>query len=444
MVSTQDDAPAISIIASPDARPMELKESTMTMTRQSSVIATDAETITMPVKAGKGSRRQSFLVGEEVYLRTFRVGDHKYATSWRHSIFPKSSALVKQWIREDLPKEGKNQRGHLAIVRKADDVIVGSAICEYDDVGCWMSLHVDPLYGDTGLRWKAEALRLLAEWNVDEKHNPVAHVEVPATETIVIEAAQAFGMRESARFREMFLIDGQRVDKVVFEYLNKGWVQTLGDPRDIPLERAGSGQPRPVPPKVTLDGDPPKNAMLVGERIYLRPEEKEDAGKIAEWARKETESFWDIGRHLVSSVVQASWSDDHQEGDKPSWVWFAVCLRENDEPIGAVGLIDVDYVNLFAETGSYFHRPDYRGSGYGSEAKQLLLEYGFNVLGLHMVQSWVYFPNTRSAAALRKQGYKEAGQINWLYSHKGRFDNFVVFDMLADEWRAMPRKELEL
>jgi RimJ/RimL family protein N-acetyltransferase len=58
-----------------------------------------------------------------------------------------------------------------------------------------------------------------------------------------------------------------------------------------------------------------------------------------------------------------------------------------------------------------------------------------------MIQSWVYFPNTRSAAALRKQGYTEAGQINWLYSHKGRFDNFVVFDMLADEWRAMPRAE---
>lgn len=411
----------------------------MTMTKQPSVMTTGAEPITTTEKSGKGSRRQTFLVGEEVYLRTFRVGDHKNVTSWRNSIFPKSSSLIKAWIKEDLPKEGKNQRGHLAIVRKTDDVIVGSAMCEYVDVGSWITLHVDPLYGDTGLRWKAEALRLLAEWDVDEKHKPVTHVELPATETIVIEAAQAFGMRECARFREMLLINGERVDKVVFEYLNKGWLQTLGDPKNIPLERTGSGQPRPVPPNVTLDGDPPKNAMLVGKRIYLRPEEKEDAKKIAEWMRRETESFWRIGRHLVSSVMQASWSESHQEKNKPNLIWFAVCLRENDEPIGEVGLIDVDYVNLFAETGSYFHRPDYRGSGYGSEAKQLLLEYAFDVLGLHMVQSWVSFPNTRSAAAVRKQGYTEVGQINWLYSHNGRFDNFVVFDMLADEWRAMPR-----
>lgn len=390
---------------------------------------------------GTGFKRQTFLVGDEVYLRTFRVGDHKNATSWRNSVFPKSTALMKAWIQEDLPKEGKNNRGHMAIVRKSDDVIVGSAVCEYDDVGTLITPHVDPLYGDAGLRWKAEAIRLLAEWIVDERHRPIAHVDLPATESVVIEAITAFGMRESARFRQMLLVDGQRVDKVVFEYLNKGWVKTLGDPSEMPLERTGSGQPRPVPPKVTLEGDPPKNAMLVGKRIYLRPEEKADAKKVAEWTRKETESFWDIGRHLPSSVLLANWMESHQEEDKPNWVWFSVCLRENDEPIGAVGLIDVDYVNLFAETGSYFHRPDYRGSGYGSEAKQLLLEYAFDILGLHMIQSWVYFPNTRSAAALRKQGYREAGQINWLYSHQGRFDNFVVFDMLADEWRAMPRAE---
>jgi RimJ/RimL family protein N-acetyltransferase len=73
----------------------------------------------------------------------------------------------------------------------------------------------------------------------------------------------------------------------------------------------------------------------------------------------------------------------------------------------------------------------------------LLLEYAFERLGLHMVQSWVYFQNTRSAAALRKQGYREAGRINWLYPNKGTLDNFVLFDLLAEEWRAMPRKEWE-
>ncbi len=393
------------------------------------------------VREGTGSRKQTFLVGDEVYLRPFKVGDHKNATSWRKSVFPKATSLVKQWIKEDLPKASKNNTGFMAIVRKRDDVVVGSATVDNDDIATELDLHVDPLYGEAGLRWKGEAACLLAGWLVDERHRPVTHLTLPSSEQAVIDIVTAFGFRESARLRQMRQQDGQRYDRVWFEYLDKKWMETLGDPADTPLERTGTGEPRPVPPKVTLEGDPPKNAFLVGERVYLRPEEKADAKVITEWARKETEAFWDIGRHMPNSVSLAAWTDSHQEPDKPGWVWFSVCLRETDEVIGAVGLIDVDYVNLIAETGSFFHRPDYRGSGYGSEAKHLLLEYAFEILGLHMVQSWVYFPNTRSAAALRKQGYREAGQINWVYPFEGGFGNFVVFDLLADEWRAMPRQK---
>lgn len=390
---------------------------------------------------GTGHLGQTFLVGEEVYLRPFEVGDEKYATSWRNSIFPKSTALAKKWIEEELPKAGKNKQSYYAIVRKSDDVIVGMIQTINQDTVVELIARVDPLYGDQGLRWKAEAITLCAGWGVDERHMPCVGVEIPATESVVSDALKAFGMRETARWREMFLVNGERVDCVLYQYHNKGWIETLGDPMETPLERTGTGEPRPVPPPVTLEGDPPKNAIMVGKRVYLRPEEKSDAKLIAEWARKEEETFFDIGRHLPTEVLHGHWTQQTQEGDNPGWVWFAVCLRETDEFIGAVGLINVDYVNLYAETGSFFHRPDYRGGGYGSEAKQLLLEYAFETLGLHMVESWVYFANTRSAAALRKQGYKEAGRVTWLYPYEGNFGNMVVFDLLAEEWRAMPRKE---
>jgi RimJ/RimL family protein N-acetyltransferase len=390
---------------------------------------------------GSGHQGQTFLVGEEIYLRTFEIGDETNAASWRNSVFPKSAELMKKWIEEELPKAGKNKQSYYAIVRKADDVVVGSVRAGNYDTIVEMEAHVDPLYGMTGQRWKAEAITLCAEWAVDERHLPSLNTEIPASETVVVEALQAFGMRECARWREMFLVDGQRVDNLMFSYHNKGWMQTLGDPMETPLERTGTGQPRPVPPKVSLDGDPPKNAILVGKRVYLRPEEKADAKIVAEWARKEQETFFDIGRHLPTQVLHEHWTQKMQDDDHPDWIWFAVCLRENDEVIGAVGLIGVDYVHMYAETGSFFHRTDLRGSGYGSEAKHLLLEYAFDILGLHMVESWVYFPNTRSAAALRKQGYTEAGRVTWLYPHEGNLGNMVVFDLLAGEWRAMPRGE---
>jgi RimJ/RimL family protein N-acetyltransferase len=51
----------------------------------------------------------------------------------------------------------------------------------------------------------------------------------------------------------------------------------------------------------------------------------------------------------------------------------------------------------------------------------------------------VLFSNTRSAAALRKQGYRDAGRITWTHPVDGIFGNVAFFDLLASEWRELPR-----
>jgi RimJ/RimL family protein N-acetyltransferase len=194
-----------------------------------------------------------------------------------------------------------------------------------------------------------------------------------------------------------------------------------------------------VPAPVTLDGDPPANAVRVGDRVYLRPLTKDDAPVLALWTRRETETFWDAGRFVYSAPGYQHWTEDNQKADPATHVRFAVCLRENDEIIGSLGIAGIDFVHGFAESESEINRPEYRGGGYGSEAKHLLFDYAFNTLNLHSLQSNVIFPNTRSAAALRKQGYKEAGRGHWIFPSFGKFESFVCFDLLASDWRQMPR-----
>jgi ribosomal-protein-alanine N-acetyltransferase len=250
---------------------------------------------------------------------------------------------------------------------------------------------------------------------------------------------ESIGARRTARFREMYLLDGARQDQVVIEYLNTQWLARLGDPNAAELERTGTGEPRPVPAKVVLDGDPPLNAVMVGQRVYLRPFEEKDGAILARMTREEPETFFDTGRRLYSAAGISTWHDNLQKKDPPEWLRFAVCLRENDEVIGGVGIDGIHRVHGFAESESELLNAAYRGKGYGTEAKHLLLEYAFDRLGLHSLQSYVLWENTRSAAALRKQGYKEAGRINWGYAWRGRFGSIVVFDLLAAEWRALPR-----
>ncbi len=388
---------------------------------------------------GTGHQGQTFLVGGEVYLRSVDTGDAALGMSWMQTLFPRSTDRVETWIKENMVKD--RDAPWYAIVRKTDDRVVGSIMVNRWGVETWLDARVDELFGDRALRWKGEALTLIVPWLGAERGRPSVKIELPADETSVIEAIQAIGMRKCARMREMLDRDGERVDRLSFACFNKAWLEALGDPLASELPRTGTGKPRPVPPKVTLEGDPPKNAVLVGTRVYLRPQGPGDFESVSRPARRETETFFGIGRYLPPSVAFKSRLENQQKPTWPTDVWFAVCLRETDEHLGVVGLLDIGYQHRFAETGSFFHRPEFRGGGYGSEAKHLLLEWTFEVLGLHMVQSWVSFPNTRSAAALRKQGYSEAGRMVWAYSHNGTLDSFVLFDLLASEWRAMPREE---
>lgn len=395
---------------------------------------------TSEVVPGTGWEGQTFLVGEQIYLRTFQPGDEKNAMSWRSSVFPKSPELIEKWISEDLPKEGGKNRGYLAVVRKSDDVVVGNISTFVGRVGVSLYPYVDVLYGSVGQQWLAEAVNLVARWQVDENFIPRADVHIGADQDLAIDVLLEQGFVQSARWREMLERNGQRVDKLLLAYLSDAWIERIGHPMEVQVPTSGNGDLWPVPDRVTLASDPPKQAVSVGQRVYLRPQDKTDAKKFVNGHRMETETFYDIGRSLFSLAEWEEFISSQADEDYPTSLWFEVCLRENDESIGSVGLLDIDYVNRTAETGSHFYSADHRGKGYGSEAKHLLLEYSFEVLGMHMVTSFVLFPNTRSAAALRKQGYTQAGRVCWNYTYEGGFGNMLSFDLLADEWRALPRE----
>lgn len=398
-----------------------------------------AETNTS-VEPGTGSMGQTFLVGENVYLRTIVEADAKFSMSWMNTILPRSSSRAEKYITEEMKEE--RDTGRLVVVRKSDDRIVGSITMEVWNHATWVTPFVDPLFGEQGDRWLGEALQVFLPWRVDEQHRVITYInDIPADRPILMEALEAIGARQSYTFSEYFKRGDHWVDCHNYEYINKQWIRTLGDPADEELPISGTGEPRPVVAPVAVEGTPPPNAMRVGPRVYLRPLQKDDAKVVAEWQRKETEGFWSGGRGMSTVSSLESWFHSLQEDEPQEWVRFAVCLRETDEMIGAVGIDGIDYQHRHAESESEFHRPDYRGGGYGTEAKHLMFDYAFNTLGLHSLQSWVMFANTRSAAALRKQGYTQVGREHWLTRKSGRFESFATFELLADTWRAMPRTE---
>ncbi|MGC4189744.1 MAG: GNAT family protein [Thermomicrobiales bacterium] len=394
------------------------------------------DTPSTPSSTEPGHAGQTFLVGEEIYIRRIEKNDAKGAMSWRDRIFPVSPSVTEEWIAKEMMKSG---RDWYAVVRKSDDRVVGGFQFRGHRIHTDMRIAIDPLFGDAAGRWKAEVIRLVLPWRSEEQQRMSTVLTITGNETEALAAALAAGAWEAARAPKLILKDGEWVDLVTMVHLNAQWMAKLGDPRNQELVRSGTGEPRPVPTKGAWTGDPPKGAILAGQRVYLKAIDKEDTAEMARLNRIEPGAYPGSFRAVNNPENMAN--RRLEDTSKRLWtdIGFAVRLREDDRFIGEVAILGVDYVNQYGETASWMFDPAFRGSGYGSEAKHLLLEYCFDTLGLRAVQSRVSTDNPRSAAALRKQGYREAGVIPWVELDHGRFSGDVIFHLTAEEWRALPR-----
>ncbi|MGI8405569.1 MAG: GNAT family N-acetyltransferase [Thermomicrobiales bacterium] len=180
-----------------------------------------------------------------------------------------------------------------------------------------------------------------------------------------------------------------------------------------------------------------RNAVAIGDCIYLRLLEPADAQAIARASHLEPEiEFSDSGRVPATSLAFARWIERIQESAIPTELAFAICRIEDGQCIGSTSIRDIDWVHRTGETGTGLLNAEDRGRGLGPEAKHLLLRYCFHELGLHAIRSIVFPRNTRSVAALGKQGYRYAGKLSAFIQKGGAYHDDLVFDLLRPDWEA--------
>ncbi len=383
---------------------------------------------------------RTFLVGETIYLRGAELGDARWAMAWRDSPFPISAEKVEEQLKKLVPEQAERRRSRLIACRRGDGRPVGSALIDdSDSLFSAISFRADPALGERGAVLEAEMLRLVLPWMAGERFRPIVVLVTDSARPLVMQEAEALGMRPAVRFRDGVWRDGRHHDRLYYDYPHPAWMARLGDP-GIGIDDATEplAAPRsPAPRRLSDDARSlPDNALLGSERLALRPMQVEDAASIARMVLGEPDASFGHSRFPISPIGLTHWFGKMGEDDPSSDLEAAVVLRATGELIGEVGLYDIDWLARTAESGSWIYNPEYRGGGYGTEAKHLLLEYGFDRLGLHSIWSWVKARNPRSQAALRKQGYRDAGRANWVGYGPDGFENAQLFDLLASEWRA--------
>jgi len=117
--------------------------------------------------------------------------------------------------------------------------------------------------------------------------------------------------------------------------------------------------------------------------------------------------------------------------------WFTIYEQTTKQPVGWTELKDIDAHHGTAEFAIMIGEPEARGKGYGTEVARLMLEYGFNSLGLLNIHLYYFSFNVAALTAYTRAGFREYGRRREAHrSGQERWD-VVFMDCLAADFRAV-------
>lgn len=170
---------------------------------------------------------------------------------------------------------------------------------------------------------------------------------------------------------------------------------------------------------------------LVGERIYLSPRSSEDVERFTEWLNDfETTDYTGRSGQLLTIEGEREYI---QKNSNPEATFVIVTLEE-DQMIGTVGLEEIDVINRTATLGIFIGEKQYRNQGYGTEAIQLILDYGFNYLNLQNIKLDLMEFNERGLACYKKCGFREYGRRRKCRYVNGKYYDSIEMDVLKEEF----------
>lgn len=178
-----------------------------------------------------------------------------------------------------------------------------------------------------------------------------------------------------------------------------------------------------------------RNPFLIGDRVYLRAVEPEDAPIVAA-CNNDPSVRVSFFTHTPLSVALSAKRIESYYQPGADYIPFVICLMELDEGAGITALHRVDLVSHAAVFSVCISKPEHWGKGYGGEATRLMLKYAFDILNMHRIQLHVWTGNTAGIRAYENAGFTREGCLREAMAHDGRYCDFLVMGMLESEWRA--------
>jgi ribosomal-protein-alanine N-acetyltransferase len=115
------------------------------------------------------------------------------------------------------------------------------------------------------------------------------------------------------------------------------------------------------------------------------------------------------------------------------YVCFAIVPHDSDTPVGIFQVRSLEPAFGSAEWG-FALASECWGTGIFMDGAKLIVDFAFDVLGVHRLEARAALNNSRGNGALRKLGAVQEGVLRRSFFRNGEYLDQALWTILRDEW----------
>ncbi|HHW46613.1 MAG TPA: GNAT family N-acetyltransferase [Clostridiales bacterium] len=109
-------------------------------------------------------------------------------------------------------------------------------------------------------------------------------------------------------------------------------------------------------------------------------------------------------------------------------------ITYNDEPVGLIGLLNIDKKNKKAEYYICLGEEKFKGKGIAYTASKLLIDYAFKELGLNKIYLYTEINNYPAQKLFVKIGFEKEGLLKNDLIHNGRKIDRYIYSLMQENY----------
>jgi len=185
-----------------------------------------------------------------------------------------------------------------------------------------------------------------------------------------------------------------------------------------------------------------KTAFVLGSKIYLRPLCRKDVNEsYLSWLNDAQ-----VTRYMETGVFPTTMEELEKYYEEvrssQNQVMFGVIDKKSGQHIGNVKLGPIRWVHRKATLGIMIGVKKFWGSGIGTEATRLAVEYGFYRLNLQRIDLGVFAEHESAVRCYQRVGFKVEGRFRHDLFQDGEYKDRLWMGLLRSDYaRLNPGKD---